>query len=118
MEYQAKLNEKYMLVLHCISSFKGTTSRLKVIRYSYQFFYFLLFNISFYISRYPFFCNFLELHSTVSQKILVTKFPFLMDSPKTSLPQGCSNHLNLEMEAECQTKNLLYLNINISRKKC
>ena len=28
--------------------------------------------------------------------------------------QGCSNHLNLEMEAECLTKNLSYLNLNIS----
>ena len=30
---------------------------------------------------------------------------------------GCSNHLNLEMEAECLTKNLSHLNLNISRKK-
>ena len=30
---------------------------------------------------------------------------------------GCSNHLNLEMEAECLSKNLSYLNLNISRTK-
>ena len=28
---------------------------------------------------------------------------------------GCSNYLNLEMEAECLTKNLSCLNLNISR---
>ena len=30
---------------------------------------------------------------------------------------GCSNHLNLEMEAECLMKTLSYLNLNISRTK-
>ena len=30
---------------------------------------------------------------------------------------GCSNHSNLEMEAEFLTKNLSYLNLNISRTK-
>ena len=30
---------------------------------------------------------------------------------------GCSNHLNLEMEAECLTKTLPCLNLNISRIK-
>ena len=30
---------------------------------------------------------------------------------------SCSDHSNLEMEAECLTKNLLYLNLNISRTK-
>ena len=30
---------------------------------------------------------------------------------------GCSNHSNLEMEAECLTKTLTYLNLNISRTK-
>ena len=32
-------------------------------------------------------------------------------------PHGCSNHSNLEMEAECLTKNISYLNLNISRRK-
>ena len=31
--------------------------------------------------------------------------------------QGCSNHSNLEMEAECLTKTLPCLNLNISRTK-
>ena len=30
---------------------------------------------------------------------------------------GCSDHSNLEMEAECLTKNLSYLNLNISKKQ-
>ena len=30
---------------------------------------------------------------------------------------GYSNHSNLEMEAECLTKNLSYLNLNISKKQ-
>ena len=30
---------------------------------------------------------------------------------------SCSNHSNLEMEAECLTKTLSYLNLNISRTK-
>ena len=30
---------------------------------------------------------------------------------------GCSNHLNLEMEAECLMKNVPYLNLRISRTK-
>ena len=31
--------------------------------------------------------------------------------------RGCSNHSNLEMEAECLMKNLPSLNLNISRAK-
>ena len=34
-----------------------------------------------------------------------------------SVVHGCSNHLNLETKAECRTKNLPYLNLNISRTK-
>ena len=30
---------------------------------------------------------------------------------------GCSNRFNMEMEAEFLTKNLVYLNLNISRTK-
>ena len=33
------------------------------------------------------------------------------------ISHGCSNHSNLEMEAECLTKTLSYLNLNISRTK-
>ena len=32
-------------------------------------------------------------------------------------PHGCSNNSNLEMEAECLTKNMSHLNLNISRTK-
>ena len=46
----------------------------KVIKYRYQFFYFL-FYISFYISRYHFY-NFLEFHSTLSEKKFHPKFSF------------------------------------------
>ena len=34
-----------------------------------------------------------------------------------SLAHGCSNHSNLEMEAEYLMKTLSYLNLNISRTK-
>ena len=47
----------------------------KVIRYSYQLFYFL-FYISFYISRYHF-SKFLEFHSRFSEKNLRPKLSFL-----------------------------------------
>ena len=36
---------------------------------------------------------------------------------KWQFAQDCSNHSNLEMEAECLTKTLSYLNLNISRTK-
>ena len=36
---------------------------------------------------------------------------------KQSTFHGCKNHSNLEMEAECLTKTLSYLNLNISRTK-
>ena len=34
---------------------------------------------------------------------------------KWATPHSCLNHLNWEMEAECLTKNLSYLDFNISR---
>ena len=55
----------------------------KVKRYSYQFFYFL-FYISFYISRHHFY-NFLEFHSTLSEKNFRPKLSFL--NRFTHLPQ-------------------------------
>ena len=47
------------------------------------------------------------LHSVLPKNTLITS-------------HGCLNHSNLEMEAECLTKNLSYLNLNISKtkKKC
>ena len=50
--------------------------------------------------------------------------PSYSPSPTDQVPclwwlalHGCSNHSNLEMEAECLTKTLSYLNLNISRTK-
>ena len=34
-----------------------------------------------------------------------------------SISHGCSNHSNFEMETECLTKTLSYLNLNISEQK-
>ena len=48
----------------------------QVIRYSYQFIYFILFYISFNISRYQF-SRFFRLHSTLSEKIFCCKYSFL-----------------------------------------
>ena len=52
MECQPRLNGKYKSILYCISSFEKVLL-WKVIRCSYQFFYFL-FYISFCINRYHF----------------------------------------------------------------
>ena len=78
----------------------------KVKRYSYQFFYFL-FYISFYISRYHFY-NFLEFHSTLSEKVFVPSFPFLTDShcplppPLTQLQTLNGQNLLNVTKAFCQ----------------
>ena len=40
-----------------------------------------------------------------------------VSNPRLLCKHGCSNHSNLEMKAKCMTKNLSYLNLNISRKK-
>ena len=53
MEYKAKLSEKYTPVLHCISSFEGTSYE-KLQDYSYHFLCLSLFYISFEINRYHF----------------------------------------------------------------
>ena len=42
-------------------------------------------------------------------------FPPLQNQLMTG--HGCSDHLNLKMEAECLMKNLSYLDLNISRTK-
>ena len=42
---------KNMFFLHCISSFEGTNFLYKILRYNHKIFYFLLFYISFCISR-------------------------------------------------------------------
>ena len=73
----------------------------KVIRYSYQFFYFL-FYISFYISRYHFY-NFLEFHSTLSGKDFRPKFSLFnkfTPSPQP-LPLNSQNLLSV-VKVFCQ----------------
>ena len=52
-------------------------------RCSYQFFCFLLFYISFYITRYHFLQLFRILFSMIWKKIFAPNLLFLMDSPKT-----------------------------------
>ena len=57
VKYQVKLTEKYTPVLHSISCFEAKLLVIKCFkseRYRYQFFYFLLFYINFYISKYHF----------------------------------------------------------------
>ena len=66
MEHQSKLNEKYTSFLHCMSSFESISYKKDT---ATKFFYFLLFYISFYIIKTDIvFHNFLELHSTLSEK--------------------------------------------------
>ena len=55
-----------MLFLHCISGFEGTSFK-KIVRYSHQTFYFMLFLLVF-TSADIIFHNFLELHSALSEK--------------------------------------------------
>ena len=85
MENQPKSNEKYTSFLHCISSFGGYFLQ-KLVRYNHQIFYFLLFHISFYISRY----HFLQIFKTFIQhylnKIFSSQIFLLMDSLKPPCP--------------------------------
>ena len=74
---KTKIKWKQHAHFNCISSFEKVLL-WKVLRYSCQFFYFSLFEISFYIRRYNSY-NFLEL-----EKVFVTSCPFLTDLPKPS----------------------------------
>ena len=69
------------------------------------------------IARLLFLCNVLRkkqvmklifLHADKHERYLQTD---------TMIFHGCSNHSSLEMEAECVTKTLSYLNLNMSRTK-
>ena len=60
---KAKLNEKYTLVFILFQVWKILLTK----GYSYQFFYFSVFFINFYINRYHFH-NSLAFHSTLSEK--------------------------------------------------
>ena len=91
----------------------------KVKRYSYQFFYFL-FYISFYISRYHFY-NFLEFHSTLSEKYFRPKVSFF--NGFTSSPQPHSlNGQNLLNVAKVFCRFSIFSNvffsINLLTKSC
>ena len=57
----------------------------KVIRYSYQFFYFL-FYISFDISRYHFLKLFRTWFNIIWRKIFIANLPFLTNSPNSTPP--------------------------------
>ena len=52
---------------------------VKICKINYQIFYFLLFYISFNISRYPFPQIFRTSFNITWKNIFVTNFPFLMD---------------------------------------
>ena len=81
MEYQTKLNEKYMSILHCIPSFEEGTSDRKL---EVQLLVFVCFCFtSSFKSADIIFYNFLELNLKLSErKIFVMNLSFSTDSPK------------------------------------
>ena len=83
MEYQPKLNQKYIHFSYFISCFYGTSHK-KYIRRSHQFICFLLFYISSNMSKYHFWQLFRTSFNMIWKKIFVTNFPFLTDSLRTS----------------------------------
>ena len=78
MEYQGKLNENYVPLLHCTSCLTGTSCK--------KFFFVLLFYMSFYISTYNFLHFFKTSFNIVWKKIFVTNFPFVTNSSKLPTP--------------------------------
>ena len=86
MEYQAKLNETYMPVLHCISSLTGASYE--------KFFFVLLFSMSFYISRYHFLQLFLTLFNIVWKKIFLNGFT---QNPPTPWPKSAKLDENVHI---------------------
>ena len=76
MKCQPRLNEKHKPVLHYISSFEKALL-WKVIRLSYQFFYFLFTSI--FISADIILTTFWNFIQHYLEKILVPYFPFLTD---------------------------------------
>ena len=93
MEYQAKSTEKYTPFLYLFQVLQVTL--ISICKISHQIFYFLLFCVSFYISRH----NFSQIIRTSSiiiwQKNFVTNFPFLTDSLKPSHPLNSQNSLSV-----------------------
>ena len=79
--------EKCMLFLHFISSFEGASYKNVKDAASYQFFYLLLFYVSFsFASADIIFHKFLELDSELSGKKNCYNFSFLTDSFKLPHP--------------------------------
>ena len=85
---------------------------LKNVRYSHQIFYFLLFYISFYISRNHFH-KFLELHSTLSEKkIFVTIFPFITNS-FNPVPRPLNGQTSLTVTKDFCRRSLKKIGLNL-----
>ena len=85
MEYQAKLNEKYMPVLHCISSFEDTSSKKLQGTTTSSY---LLFYISFYILRYHFLQLFWASFDIIWEK--TSSWMFLFKSIYLNPPCSCN----------------------------
>ena len=84
----------------------------KIVRYSHQIFYFLLFCISFYISRNHFH-KFLELHSTLSEKkIFVTIFPFITNS-FNPVPRPLNGQTPLTVTKDFCRRSLKKIGLNL-----
>ena len=110
MECQPRLNEKYKPVLYCISSFLKVL-QWKVIRYIQLPVLLFLVLHQFLYQQISFFYNFLELHSTLSEKDFRHKFSFFNRFTQTSYPLNGQNLLSgikvfCQFSLECLLKCL------------
>ena len=110
MECQPRLNEKYKPVLYCISSFLKVL-QWKVIRYIQLPVLLFLVLHQFLYQQISFFYNFLELHSTLSEKDFRHKFSFFNRFTQTSYPLNGQNLLSVikvfcQFSLECLLKYL------------
>ena len=109
MECQPRLNKKYKPALYCISSFfKGTSVESYMIQLPVIL---LLVLHHFLYQQISFFCNFLELHSTLSKKDFCHKFCFFNRFTQTSYPlngQNLQNEINFfcQFSLKCLLKYL------------
>ena len=87
-------------VLHCISSFKGTYKKLQDIATSS--FYFLLFYINFYISRFHFLQLFRTWFKIIKKKKFRHEFPFFNGFTKTPQPLNGQKHDERSFDAPLQ----------------
>ena len=87
MEYQPRLNTKYMLVLHCISNFEKVLLWKDAAYYtsSFSFCYFTSACISTFLQLFR------TLLNIIWKKISITIFPFLTDSPNPWFIRGSSS---------------------------